>query len=239
MKILNLTFNTPKENLACDEALLEAAEESLSGEVLRFWSPKKPFVVLGYSNKVSEDVHLEACQKSRIPVLRRISGGGTVLQGTGCLNYSLILKIADHKELSSITSTNRFVMEKNSQALQALAGPKVQIRGITDLALGDLKFSGNAQRRKRHFILFHGTFLLDFDISKIEKFLKLPPKQPDYRKNRKHGDFLTNLNILPDKIQKALAKTWQTSENYKFAFGEKIKALIESSYSKKEWNFKF
>lgn len=239
MKILDRTFNTPEENLACDEALLEAAEEGLSGEVLRFWSPKKPFVVLGYSNKISEDVHWAACQKKRVPVLRRISGGGTVLQGPGCLNYSLILKIADHPELSSITSTNRFVMEKNLKALQALAGPKAQIRGITDLALGDLKFSGNAQRRKRSFILFHGTFLLSFDISKIEKFLKLPPKQPDYRKNRKHSDFLANLNLTAGPIQKNLAKTWQAAGVFNFIFEEKIKKLAESSYSKKEWNFKF
>ena len=239
MKILNRTFNTPEENLACDEALLEAAEEGLSGEVLRFWSPKKSFVVLGYSNKVSEDVHLAACQKSRVRILRRISGGGTVLQGAGCLNYSLILKIEDRKELSGITSTNHFVMKKNLQALRTLAGPRVQIRGITDLALGELKFSGNAQRRKRSFILFHGTFLLNFDISKIEKFLKIPPKQPDYRKNRKHAAFLTNLNLAPDKIKKALIKTWQASEVYNFNFEKKIKALVKNSYSKKEWNFKF
>lgn len=239
MKILDRSFETPEENLACDEALLEAAEENTSGEVLRFWSPKNQFVVLGYSNKISEDVHAASCQKNRVPILRRISGGGTVLQGPGCLNYTLILKISERPGLSSITSTNRWIMEKHSLALRELAGPSVQIRGFTDLALGELKFSGNAQRRKRQFVLFHGTFLLDFDLSQIEKFLKLPPKQPDYRQNRPHLDFLKNLNIAPDKIQKALVQTWQASGECEFTFQEKMKSLIEVGYSKRTWNFKF
>lgn len=239
MKILDLTFNTPEENLACDEALLEAAEENTSGEVLRFWSPQNRFVVLGYSNKIAEDVHVDACHSHQVPILRRISGGGTVLQGPGCLNYSLILEINQHPELASITSTNRWIMDKQCQALQSLAGTAVKVRGITDLALGELKFSGNAQRRKRHFVLFHGTFLLNFDLSQIEKFLKLPPKQPDYRQNRPHLDFVKNLNIASDKIQKALVKTWQASGGHNFTFSEKMKNLIEGSYSKKEWNFKF
>ena len=239
MKILDFTFPSPEENLACEEALLEAAEEGLSNEVLRFWSPTKPFVVLGYSNKISEDVNLAACQKRNIPILRRVSGGGTVLQGPGCLNYSLILKIEGREGLSSITSANHFIMEKHRAALLPATSPEISVRGITDLALGDLKFSGNAQRRKRQFILFHGTFLLNFDIAQIEKFLTIPPRQPNYRNNRKHTDFLLNLNLPPEEIKKRLARAWEASGDFNFTFSGGMKDLLENRYSKKEWNFKF
>ena len=59
--------------------------------MLRFWEPNKPFVVVGYANQAAREVDLEACRKLGIPVFRRCTGGGTVLQGPGCLNYSLDL----------------------------------------------------------------------------------------------------------------------------------------------------
>ena len=208
MKRLDLSFDSPEANLAYDEALLDAVDNGQSDEILRFWTTPVFFVVLGYSNKISEDVNLVACEKNNIPILRRISGGGTVLQGPGCLNYSLILNHRDNPKISGITSTNHWVMGKNQQALQDLLGTPVTVKGITDLALGEKKFSGNAQRRKKNALLFHGTFLLDFDLSLIEKYLLLPPRQPDYRQNRTHLDFLTNIHQSPEEIKQVMTKIW-------------------------------
>src|SRR5689334_4783234 len=93
MKLLDLTLPTPEENLACDEALLDRCDEGVGPAVLRFWQPQQYFVVVGYSNRVEREVNQEVCQARGIPILRRCSGGGAVLQGAGCLNYSLILRI--------------------------------------------------------------------------------------------------------------------------------------------------
>src|SRR5689334_16956944 len=106
MKILDLTLPTPAENLACDEALLQAAETGNSGEVLRFWESPTHFVVVGYANKVGAEVNVAACDARNVPILRRCSGGGTVLQGPGCLNYALVLRIADDQPTHSIHSAN-------------------------------------------------------------------------------------------------------------------------------------
>src|SRR5213595_308411 len=106
MHLLDFTLPTPAENLACDEALLEAFEAAEGRGVLRFWEPADYFVVTGYANHVSTEVDRAACAAEGIPILRRCSGGGTVLQGAGCLNYSLVLNVADHPELHSIPSTN-------------------------------------------------------------------------------------------------------------------------------------
>ncbi len=81
MKYLDRTLGTAQENLAGDEALLDGCEEGGSDEILRFWEPRQYFVVLGYPNKVSAEVNLDSCRTLGIPVLRRCSGGGTVLQG--------------------------------------------------------------------------------------------------------------------------------------------------------------
>jgi lipoate-protein ligase A len=87
----DLTFPTAEENLACDEALLEMCEAGTTGDVIRFWEPNQYFVVVGYANQVAREVNHALCRQNTIPVLRRCSGGGTGLQGPGCLHYSLIL----------------------------------------------------------------------------------------------------------------------------------------------------
>src|SRR5690242_909398 len=176
--------------------------------LLRFWEPRQYFVVLGYANRAAAEVNLDFCSRHDIPVLRRCTGGGTVLQGPGCLNYSLILRIEDPGPLRSITATNDFVLKRQRVALSRLSGLRVEKQGQTDLAIGNLKFSGNAQRRKKHFLLYHGTFLLNLDLALIEKTLKLPSKQPAYRVNRSHVDFLMNLRIPADQVKKAIAECW-------------------------------
>src|SRR5215475_5161081 len=92
MKWLDLTLPAPEENLACDEALLDLCDDGFDHEILRCWEPQQHFVVVGYSERVEKEVDRAACAARNIPVRRRTTGGGTVLQGPGCLNYSLILK---------------------------------------------------------------------------------------------------------------------------------------------------
>src|ERR1041385_179712 len=86
MLYLDLTSSSPAENLACDEALLDFCEERPGLEVLRFWESTERFVVLGYANALHREVNVAACEAAQIPIMRRCSGGGTVLQGPGCLN---------------------------------------------------------------------------------------------------------------------------------------------------------
>ncbi len=237
MNHLDLTLPSPAENLACDEALLDEAEQNGGHSVLRFWESPTHFVVLGYANKVREEVDFEVCRARGVPILRRCSGGGTVLQGPGCLNYSVILRIGDRPELQSITATNRFVMERNGQALASLLGKAVTVEGHTDLAVGHLKFSGNAQRRKRDWLLFHGTFLLQrFDLDLLEKVLLPPPRQPAYRQGRSHSKFVTQLNAGSDAVKSALRQAWDAGAPATDVPCERINQLVAEKYSRDEWN---
>lgn len=239
MKYIDLTFPTPEHNLACDEALLDMCEEGYQHEILRFWEPWQYFIVLGYARKVGLDVNLQACLEQNIPILRRPSGGGTILQGPGCFNFSLVLKIENSKSLRNIAETNSFVIKRHKQALESIVDRSIEVEGLSDLACGTLKFSGSAQRRRRRFILFHGTFLLDFDISIIQKLLPLPRKQPAYRNNRPHQDFLTNLNLPSNVVKEALRRHWKAAEPLETVPSQKIDQLIEQKYKQAVWNFKY
>jgi lipoate---protein ligase len=252
MQFLDLTFPTPAENLAGDEVLLDWFEENGGDGLLRFWEPTNYFVVLGYGNQVATEVNASACEAEGIPILRRCSGGGTVLQGPGCLNYSLVLKIEEHGPLANITAANRFIMERNRQGIEKEcrmqnAECRIGIRGCTDLALNpgpttldpSLKFSGNAQRRRKHFLLFHGTFLLQFDLALIDRFLRMPSKEPDYRQRRSHKDFLTNLALPADAVKRALRDAWGAAAALEVVPRDAIALLARDKYVTAEWNFKF
>ena len=239
MNYCEFTFATPAENLACDEALLDLCEAGLCDGLLRLWEPSQYFVVLGYANKAATEVNLPFCCQNTIPVLRRCTGGGTVLQGPGCLNYSLILGHDDSGPLHSISTTNQFVLQRHEAMLAPLLQAPVQIQGHTDLAIGGLKFCGNAQRRKKNFLLFHGSFLLHLDLALVEKTLPLPSKQPAYRANRSHSDFLINLNVPAHPLKSALVKTWSASEPLAQMPLDQISSLARQKYELDQWNFRF
>lgn len=230
---------SPAENLAAEEALLDAAEAGEHDETLRFWESSTPFVVVGYANRVAEEIHVEACEEAGVPILRRCSGGGTVLQGPGCLNYALILKIEPDNALQNISLANQFIMGRNRTAIQSLLQKPVRIQGHTDLTLGNLKFSGNAQRRRKKFLLFHGTFLLNYDIALVTKLLRFPPLQPDYRESRPHENFLTNLKTSASAVKAALAGAWKADGSPDEIPRSLITELARAKYSTRAWSFKF
>src|SRR5215470_13743181 len=120
MHYLDLTLATPAENLALDEALLLEAEAGRGGEVLRLWEWPAPAVVLGSGGRLAEDVDEAACRAAGVPVLRRSSGGGTVLLGRGCLAFSLVLAYDRDPALSEIGSSYAAILGRVGDALADL-----------------------------------------------------------------------------------------------------------------------
>ncbi|MGZ4988857.1 MAG: lipoate--protein ligase family protein, partial [Limisphaerales bacterium] len=109
--------------------------------------------------------------------------------------------------------------------------------GITDLAVGALKFSGNAQRRKRRALIFHGTFLLTFNLQLVSELLRSPSKEPEYRAGRAHGKFIMNLHVDAALIRKALRSAWGANDELQAV--PDITTLVQEKYSTDEWNLKF
>ncbi|MDF0643014.1 MAG: lipoate--protein ligase family protein [Nitrospira sp.] len=207
VRLLDVTLPSPVENLALDEVLLDEMEEHGGHPVLRFWESDRHFAVLGRASILAEDINLTACEQDGIPILRRASGGGTVLQGPGCLSYAFVLPLSFHPDLRDIRSTNRFVLQRIADALQRWE-PAIAFHGISDLGVAGLKISGNAQRRNRKGLLFHGTVLCDMRADLIARYLKEPRRRPDYRGDRLHGEFLGRIDASPQEVKQAIAAAW-------------------------------
>ena len=229
----------PAELLAWDDAFLEETDET-GRSFLWFWESPVPFVVVGYGQWIEETVELDRCREAGIPVLRRRSGGGTVVQGPGCLTYGISLPIASNVALSGVGSTNRWIIENQAQALRKLTGLPVGIDGHTDLTLttpkGKRKFSGNAQRRTRTAVLFHGTFLYGADLERIGMFLKLPEDRPAYRGSRSHVDFLTLLPHQPVEIRRAIIEAWTATPSSGPLPTARHKEGMKARYDQESWH---
>ncbi|MBI2889628.1 MAG: hypothetical protein HYY13_02475 [Nitrospirae bacterium] len=139
-------------------------------------------------------------------------GGGAVLLAPGCFNYALVLPLEVAPELVTVDGTNAYVLERHRAAFAKVVGEGVRVQCCTDLALGDRKFSGNAQRRRRRAVLFHGTILLSMDLDLVKACLPMPSRQPRYRRGRAHRDFLVNLGIGTGEARAALAEAWGARE---------------------------
>ncbi len=218
MKHLQLTLDTPAENLALDEALLDAAEAGEIGAgILRLWESPNYCVVLGRSSSAKVEVNLDICREDRVPVLRRSSGGGTILAGPGCLMYALVLGFQEYPQLQAIDRAHQFALAELSRMLST-EETKVTPAGTSDLAIRTTaadplqKFSGNAIRIKRRHILYHGTLLYDFDLSRIHRWLATPTRTPDYRDQRDHAQFVTNLDADRKTLLENLTEGWQANE---------------------------
>lgn len=238
MQSLDLTLPTPAENLALDEALLDQAERAgRPSETLRLWEPDEPLVVVGRASRIDAEVRREACRERGIPILRRSSGGAAIVTGPGCLMYAVVLSYALRPTLRATDHAHRFALGTIASALRPFV-PEVVCRGISDVAIGQLKFSGNSMRCKRDHFLYHGTLLYDFPLEVIDACLAMPPREPDYRAGRSHGTFVTNLGLPGAAIRRALLAAWGAADPHTDWPREATARLVAERYGRSEWNEK-
>jgi lipoate-protein ligase A len=238
MRQLQVTLSTPAENLALDEALLEAAELAPGPtETLRLWESPQPVVVVGRSSRVDAEVNRGECERRNIPVLRRCSGGAAIVAGPGCLMYALVLSYELRPELRMLEQTHRLILAKLKQSLEKLS-PDVEHRGVSDLVRGDRKFCGNSLRCKRRHLLYHGALLYDFPLELISACLNAPPRQPDYRRGRRHEQFVANFPSACLTLRRAVIAGWEAWEELPNWPGDLTRRLAAERYCNPQWNFR-
>ncbi len=240
MQLIECPCETPEEFIALDEALLLKAERGEIGETLRFWESRDLFAAVGRACRVEENCLRSFCAEDGVKIIRRISGGGTVLQGPGCYNYSIILAYGRDARYKNVNSSYRAVLTGISERLKK-KGVRAEVLPLSDLAVDSIKISGNAQARKRSFFLHHGTFLLGFDTGKVSRYLKHPPVEPEYRLGRPHDEFIGNIPVSPEDIREIIKEMFAPRVMRKPDAGElaEMKTLVDSKYSVDKWNYVF
>ncbi len=206
-----LSARTIAENLEIDTHLLKRARAERH-KIIRFWrGGMPPSVVVSHGEREEIAVNTEACRRFGVDIIRRMSGGGAVLQSDDVLNYSLI---APDSGLMDIHRAFGMGMDLVKGILHELGIEGVS-QGVSDVSVKNRKISGNSQARKGGGMLVHGTLLIDFDYDMAEQVLPHPPREPEYRGRRKHRDFLVTLRELHapmdrDRLESACRRAAET-----------------------------
>lgn len=164
--VRDLTPSDPALGIALEEALLETAK--IDGvDTLRLWVNDRA-VVIGRSQTAADEVDLNETERLRIPVIRRISGGGAVYHYPGNLNISLYL--SDGRRLGGVAEAFRRMGGSISAGLRKL-GIEAEPIG-NNLLLNGNKVSGAAQARRGRALLYHTTLLVHPDSIPMERLLR-------------------------------------------------------------------
>jgi lipoate-protein ligase A len=174
--------------MALDEAVLMHCIEGKSPPSLRFYEWERPSISLGYAVDAEAELNLPLCHKRKVPVVRRITGGGVVFHKCD-ITYAVVFpadfggeKRGPGKKLAVLDSyrlINRALAEglrqlgavtslldrkggglRHSQTQQnvCFSNPTVY-----DILHNGRKLAGSAQRRKKGWVLHHGSILYSSD----------------------------------------------------------------------------
>lgn len=239
LRVLDTSFESPEKNLAFDEILLEARCAGQIPDTLRFWESAASFVVLGTGQEIAREAHVLHCEEDDVPILRRCTAGGCVLQGTGVLNYTFSIGLDANPWARNLHDSYCHILTAIAKALQA-RGFAVRHAGISDLAWEDKKVSGNAQRRRREAILHHGTMLYKADFGAMERYLQEPESRPEYRGPRRHRDFVRPLPLSPSTLKETILQAF-AAENAELLSPsawelQETGRLAEEKYADPAWN---
>lgn len=184
---------------------LFSIEKQLSLEKKLLQNAQKPFciinegtsssVVLGINNKLEEHVNIKNTQKDGVAIIKRFSAGGAVFVDHNTLFVSFIISKKDLSIEFFPEIILRWAFNLYKPIFKNFNFQLIE----NDFVIDNKKIVGNALYIKKDRFLIHSSFLFDFDISKISKYLLFPPKVPLYREKREHKDFLTPLK---NKISK-------------------------------------
>lgn len=184
-------------NMATDYALLLNCKTP----TLRIYSWSPPAVSIGRFQSLKDEVDVAYCDKEGINYVRRITGGGAVFHDQE-LTYSFCVPISNDFFSPDLQESYRFICGAVIKGL-AKTGIVAEYKPINDLIVNNKKISGCAQTRKNKIILQHGTVLLDLDIQKMFRVLKVSKEKIS---DKQITDVKKRVTSIKDETKKQTAK---------------------------------
>ena len=170
---------------------------------LRVEAAGEVVIVVSRSRDAGREVFLERCAADGVAVVRRPSGGGAVVLAPGVIAASVVAASADRSSFPDVWF--RHFGDALAGALAGLGVPEVTRQGVSDLCLGDRKIAGSSLRLAGGRVLYQVSLLVDLDLALLDRYLRVPSREPAYRRGRPHRDFVTTLraegfNLLPGRL---------------------------------------
>ncbi|MCD6189000.1 MAG: lipoate--protein ligase family protein [Thermococcus sp.] len=247
MRFIPLIVARPEVQMAIDEAIMKARIEGKVEDTVRLYVFKPSSITIGRFQSIEHDVNLERCRELNIPVVRRITGGGSVFHDHyGEITYSVIIGEDFHESLKNIEKSYRFLAAPLVKALDEV-GIKGGFAGLNDIVANGKKISGSAQTRRKGIILQHGTFMYATRLEVLASVLKVSQKKLQDKGVSSIWERVTTLEregveLSRDEVYELLKvkffEEFPLEEgkltDYELELAEK---LIEERYGNEKWNF--
>lgn len=174
------------QQLQLEEALFRAG----SGNWCLLNEGTDPAIVMGISGSIDE-----VSPSCPFPIIRRFSGGGTVVVDEETVFFSLILNSSD----LLCPPTPHDVMKWSLDLLYPAFLPNKLCLEEQDYVLDGQKIGGNAQSFSKGRLVHHSSFLWSWKEERMA-MLSMPQRQPAYRAQRGHSAFCNQISkYFPSK----------------------------------------
>jgi lipoate-protein ligase A len=157
--------------------------------------------------------------------------------GPGMLNVAVVLPVSAAPGLGAVDVAQAYVLGRIGRAIRD-RGPAVELLGSGDLTVDHRKFSGSAQRRLRTHFLVHATLLYGFPLEWVDRYTHLPRRQPSYREQRSHEDFLVNLDLPRPLLIEAVRSAWLPAERSTQLTAvpeDLVRELVRTKFAERSW----
>lgn len=192
MKLLHLKDVSIFDQLQFEECFLRTNE----GDLCIINEGSSPAIVMGISGKPKEVINFDKFSQTPLPIIKRYSGGGTVVVDKNTLFISFIC----NKTLVNFVPYPEPLMRWTEKIYKnAWSMLDFELKE-NDYVIGQKKIGGNAQYLTKSRFVHHSTFLWDYQ-SKFMNLLLHPQKTPSYRSGRCHETFVTKLCNYCDNRQ--------------------------------------
>ncbi len=192
-RVIDTGLRSAAENIALNRALLEAHQAGEAPHTLRFLR-FQPAALLGFHQHVKQELRLDYCRQHDISIQRRITGGGAIFFDPAQLGWELYLhkNVFKTSDLSVIAAR---VCNAAAIALQRL-GIDAQFRPRNDIEVDGRKISGTGGAFDGDSILYQGTLLLNFDVERMLRVLRIPMEKLTDKAIDSARDRVVNLSEL-------------------------------------------
>jgi len=156
------------------------------------WEPDRTIVIMGKGSDPDDELLAENILRDNVPVVKRSTGGCSVIVAPNMFVTSLVLKNNFDKKNNEYFDLFNSVLVNT---FQKLGVENIALDGISDITLNGLKVVGSAIYRNKDLVFYHAVINIAGDINLLEEYLKVPSRQPKYRQGRAHKDFVTSFKV--------------------------------------------
>ncbi len=176
-------------------ALAEPVGAGRSPPTVILLHPAAPFANVGFHQEAEREVDIDFCRANGIPVVRRVVGGGAILDGPWEQDYMAVVPNGAPGTTGAIAGFYGRYLDPVRATLARL-GVTAERSGVNDLAAGGKKVSANGAMTLSGSWVFVGDILLDLDVAAMSRVLRVPDEKFRGKLASSMGEWLTSVRAL-------------------------------------------